>query len=315
MIDITISKFDNTINLGELASLSFSLLSQYKSLGTAESYNEQELEQLRTNYKFILFKAYIDTTLTGFLLLKVDTPKFGIIWDWNPIILTSEEDKSIANELLVKCINFSKEQDITSLEVCFTIPNEELRTLYLKQIHWYEELGFYKIAEELTMGFSFEKFIPQEIVLNKYSVKTIDQVNIDKLPEIAYKAFNNSQDKMFLDLEEEEKQVMCNKYFDLKQPIIRDASFILTQGKKIIGFSIVKTNGPDSELRSIGIIPKYRNKNLAKSLLRLSLNKLAEKGFSRIILDVVKDNYPAYNLYLSSGFSIINTNLIYALNL
>ncbi|MFX0010069.1 MAG: GNAT family N-acetyltransferase, partial [Candidatus Hermodarchaeota archaeon] len=89
----------------------------------------------------------------------------------------------------------------------------------------------------------------------------------------------------------------------------------LTQGKKIIGFSIVKTNGLDSELNSIGIIPKYRNKKLAKSLLLLSLNKLAEKRFSRILLDVIKDNNPAYNLYLSLGFSILNTNLIYALNL
>ena len=315
MLNVTINEFDTIINLSELASFSFSLLSQYKSLGIAETYSEQELEQLRTSYKFILFKAYIDATLRGFLLLKVDVPKFGIIWDWNPIIVASEEENHIANELLVKCVNFSREHDINRLEVCFTISNEDLKNLYLKQMQWYKELGFYKIAEELTMGFSFEKYIPQEIILNKYSVKTIDQVNTNKLPKIAYKAFNNSQDKMFLDLEEEEKQVMCNKYFDLKQPIIRDASFILTRGKKIIGFSIVKTNGPDSELNAIGIIPKYRNKNLAKSLLQLSLNKLAEKGFSRIILDVIKDNYPAYNLYLSLGFSIINTNLIYALNL
>jgi ribosomal protein S18 acetylase RimI-like enzyme len=315
MINITINNFDNTINLRELASLSFSLLSQYKSLGTPETYNEQELEQLRANYKFILFRAYTDTTLKGFLLLKVDTPKFGIVWDWNPIVLANEEDNYIANELLVKCINFSRGHNINRLEVCFTIPNEELRTLYLKQMQWYKGLGFYKIAEELTMGFSFEKYIPQEIVLNNYNVKTIDQVNTDKLPKIAYKVFNNSQDKGFLDLGEEEKQVMCNKYFDFKQPIIKDASFILTQGKKIIGFSIVKTNGMDSELNSIGIIPKYRTKKLARSLLILSLNKLAEKGFSRIILDVLRDNYPAYNLYLSLGFSIINTNLIYALNL
>jgi ribosomal protein S18 acetylase RimI-like enzyme len=317
MLNIIVDLFDEKIILKELVSLAYEVKKQYNILGKNETKEEiqRELETLRKNYKFILFRAYHETQLNGFILLFVNTPKFGIPWDWNPIVIPDKNDNRIASDLLKKCIQFSKNGDITRLEVCFTIENEAHKIHFLKQVKWYKELGFYRLAEEVTMELLLDKSILQTMTKpNNYEIRTLNQVNRDFLPQIAYEVFNDSEDMMFLSLGEEEKKVMCEKYFDVSEPIIEDVSFILLKDNNIIGFSVIKTNGDDAELNSIGIIPGHRNKGLAKLLLSLSLKKLIEKGFKKILLDVIKDNKSAYNLYLQVGFNKLFSTIIYAFN-
>jgi ribosomal protein S18 acetylase RimI-like enzyme len=117
---------------------------------------------------------------------------------------------------------------------------------------------------------------------------------------------------MFLNLGEEEKKIMCKKYFNLNEPIIKDASHVLLKDNEIIGYSIIKVNNNEVVLNSIGLITSHRKKGLAKKLLLLSVNKLIQKGFKKIFLDVVKDNKSAYNLYLNVGFIKESSRIIYA---
>ena len=316
MLTIKDDKFDRKVNLDELVSLLYAVKKKSQLLEENETQLEiqKELERLREKFKFLLFRAYKGSQLSGFILLLINTPKFGILWDWNPVVLPDENEINITRELLMRCIESAKKRDITRLEVCFAIESEAHKYLYSKQVDWYKAIGFKKLTEEVNMRFNLEKFIPHDMRLpNKCKIETLDLVNQALLPQIAYLVFNNSEDTMFLDLGEDEKRVMCEKYFDLTQQIVQDASYILKEGDEIIGFSIIRGNGEETQLTSLGIVPKRRNKGLAKGLLLLCLEKLREKGFRNVYLDVVVENVPAYNLYTKIGFKLINSTIIYAL--
>ncbi len=315
MLNITVDLFNEAIDLRELASLSYDIKKKVGILHKMDNFDDiyQELEELRKKYRFFLFRAYCESLLTGFLLLLVNTPKFGISWDWHPLVLPSTKENYIADELIKKIIEFSKKEDINRLEVGFTIENKVHESLFLKQVNWYQKQGFYKLAEEATLELLLDNYKLEPITLpHNYEVKTLDQVNRKKLPQIAYEAFDNSEDLMFLNLGEEEKKIMCKKYFDLSEPILEDASYILFLEKNIIGFSIIKAHNDETILNSIGIIPKYRNKGLTKLLLLYSLNRLKEKGVKKTLLDVTIENTSAYNLYSGIGFKKSFSTIIYA---
>ncbi|MFW9951155.1 MAG: GNAT family N-acetyltransferase [Candidatus Thorarchaeota archaeon] len=317
MLAIKVDRFDEVSNLSDLASFTYFVKQQTHLLAKNQSQIDiqADLEQLQRKYKFALFRAYHNSRLLGYILLFVNTPKFGISWDWNPIVNPDESENYVAGELIKKCIEFSRSNDISKLEVCFTVETESENAIFLKQVEWYKRFNFSRGAKEVLMELSLDKFKIEPIKVPKnYEITPLNHVNPKLLPLVAYEAFNNSEDHAFLNLQEEEKQVMCEKYFDLSTPILQDASFILKQGEEIIGFSIIKVNENQAVLNSIGIIPRERNKGFAKTLLSICIEKLIEKEFKTIILDVIVENNSAYNLYKSLGFKVLNSTIIYTLD-
>ncbi len=123
-------------------------------------------------------------------------------------------------------------------------------------------------------------------------LKSIKDADLNDLVDCGYEVFNTSQDTIFLDLDEAQKQVMVNKYFDTSKPIFEDASVVLMKGGDVIGFVVVNPDGKQAEIRSLGIKPKYRNKGLGKNLLKLSLSILIKNGFKVVFLDVTLENKP-----------------------
>jgi ribosomal protein S18 acetylase RimI-like enzyme len=317
MLRIIIDPFEDVDNLDELVVLSDRVKQQYGLLKKPDSFMtiREQLEYLQNKHKLIIFRAFIDSQLEGFLLLLVNTPKFGIPWTWHPIVFPGKNERSTAVNLLKRCIKFAKKRDITRLEVCFSIENEAHEKLYLKQLKWYEALGFYPLAEEVNMELLLDNYVSKPIKLpDNYKLETLSPKHQKILPQIASKVFNESEDKMFLDLGEDEKWIMCQKYFESTDRIIQDASYVLIRKGKIIGFSIMKANGNEAEVQPIGIIPKYRNKGLAKILILSSINQLIKTGFTRALLDVMMTNKPAYTFYIKLGFKLNFTTLIYAFN-
>jgi len=320
MMQIKIKKFDKDVDIDEISQFLYNVQNSTHYLeedATLESIRE-ELEDARNNYKFILFEAYENNQLIGLLLLLTNTPKFGLIWDWHPFVLPNANEEVISKELLKECIEFSKGNGIIRIEACFVIQKEKDKRRYLKHFKLYKEVGFYHVIEEAEMELNLNDNNLKSVKLPKnFEIKSIKDVEISELFNCSFEIMNNSKDNMFLDLTEEQKWEVIKNYFAPSKPIIHEASIILTEGNKIIGFSITKKSTfktGEATIGPFGILPNFRNKGLGEALLLLSLKKLLENNFQTVNLDVAVENEPAYKLYLKVGFKKIFSTNILALN-
>ena len=315
MIKIFSKIFDEDIEIGELANFIYRVRKDNNFLGdqTIELI-KKELMETRDAYKFLLYYAYINDRLMGLLLLSINIPKFGFIWDWYPYVEPGPKEDLVAIELLKNCIE-NTGRDIDRFEVAFTIETEQDKAQYIRYSKWFESLNFHRIAEEAVMELTLEnkEFEPHAFPKN-IDLKSIKDAALNDLVDCAYEAFNSSQDIIFLDLGEAQKQAMVNKIFDTsKKPIFEAASLILMEGGVVIGFIVVTPDGNEAEIRSFGIRPKYRNKGLGKNLMLLSLSILIKNGFKVVLLDVTIENKPAFEVYSKLGFKISSTSNLYGL--
>jgi len=315
MIKIFSKKFDEDIEIGELANFIYRVRKDNNFLGdqTIELITK-ELVETRDAYNFLLYYAYINDRLVGLLLLSINIPKFGFIWDWYPYVEPGPKEDLVAIELLKNCIE-NTGRDIDRFEVAFTIETEQDKAQYVKYSKWFESLNFHRIAEEAIMELTLEnkEFEPLAFPKN-IDLKSIKDADLNDLVDCAYEVFNSSQDIIFLDLGEAQKQAMVNKIFDTsKKPIFEDATLILMEGGDVIGFVVVIPEGNEAEIKSFGIKPKYRNKGLGKNLLVLSLRILIKNEFKMVYLDVTIDNKPAIGVYSKLGFKISSTSNLYGL--
>lgn len=67
------------------------------------------------------------------------------------------------------------------------------------------------------------------------------------------------------------------------------------------------------ELMALGILEKYRGKDLGRNLFRYGVNFLIKKGLNPVILSVNGENHRAIRLYQSEGFMLTSTVVCYSL--
>ncbi len=64
---------------------------------------------------------------------------------------------------------------------------------------------------------------------------------------------------------------------------------------------------------TVGVLPEFRRRGLARKLLTKTLDLIREKGGKHIVLSVIDRNVPAYSLYKSLGFEHYNSQIEYNL--
>lgn len=319
-MQIKIRNFDRSVDIDEMSQFLYKVQNTTGYLEedtTLESIRE-ELEDARSNYKFILFEAYENNQLIGLLLLFTNTPKFGLIWDWHPFVLPNRNEEENSKQLIKKCIEYSKGIGIIRIEACFGIGKVKDKERYLKYFKLYEKLGFYHVIEEVEMELNLnDENLKIAKLPENFETKSIKDVEMNELFNCSFEIMNKSKDNMFLDLTEEQKWEVIKNYFEPSKPIIQEASIILIKDKKIIGFSITKLstfNTGRATIGPFGILPDFRNKGLGEAILLFCLKKLLENNFKIVNLDVAIENEPAYKLYLKVGFKKIFSTNILALN-
>jgi len=82
---------------------------------------------------------------------------------------------------------------------------------------------------------------------------------------------------------------------------------ILTLGVELNGelvaFAMAQTIAGESDILTVATAPEHRRKGLGATLISALINRLGERGVSRITLDVAEDNAPARALYRGFGFT------------
>jgi ribosomal-protein-alanine N-acetyltransferase len=82
---------------------------------------------------------------------------------------------------------------------------------------------------------------------------------------------------------------------------------VLTLGVELEGelaaFVMAQTIAGESDILTVATEPDQRRRGLAATLIGALINRLGERGISRITLDVAEDNAPARALYRGFGFT------------
>jgi ribosomal-protein-alanine N-acetyltransferase len=82
---------------------------------------------------------------------------------------------------------------------------------------------------------------------------------------------------------------------------------ILTLGVErdgdLVAFVMAQTIAGESDILTVATEPDLRRQGLATTLIGALINRLGERGVSRITLDVAEDNAPARALYRGFGFT------------
>jgi len=191
MIKIFSKIFNEDIEISELANFIYRVRKDNNYLGdqTIELI-KKELVETRDAYKFLLYYAYINERLVGLLLLSINIPKFGFIWDWYPYVEPGPKEDLVAIELLKNCIE-NTGRDIDRFEVAFTIETEQDKTRFIQYSKWFESLNFHRIAEEAIMELTLEnkEFEPLAFPKN-IDLKSTKDANLKDLVDCAYEVFN-----------------------------------------------------------------------------------------------------------------------------
>jgi ribosomal-protein-alanine N-acetyltransferase len=73
-------------------------------------------------------------------------------------------------------------------------------------------------------------------------------------------------------------------------------------GDQPVGMAIALATGPDAEILTLAVLPKFRRRGVARRLLTSVGERASAIGCERLLLEVAQDNEAAYALYRRLGF-------------
>ncbi len=256
----------------------------------------------------IVVEAYKENNLVGWVLLFVHDSKRLEINPWalggHPLIHPNEPKKiEVAQLLFTECINHALKTQHTRIELCY----EKIDSLekYPVDPSIYPSCNLLEEDEIVFMSLNLEEQELSEIEFPK-GIETILLKNADDndLYSCFYDSFSESGDRNFLSETDEERKEYFDEHFDKEDEMINEASIVLVEGTKFIGFTLVKpTHGEgNGHLWIMGVIPDHRGHQLGSKLLNHAIVTLKNSGFKTMSLVVDIANVAALKLYEKFSF-------------
>lgn len=88
---------------------------------------------------------------------------------------------------------------------------------------------------------------------------------------------------------------------------VYDGGLAGLDGMRGVGFALCRVVRDESELLSIGVMPAYRKRGVARALLRASMDRCLRSGADNMFLEVAVDNPAAQQLYDEAGFERVGS--------
>jgi ribosomal protein S18 acetylase RimI-like enzyme len=96
------------------------------------------------------------------------------------------------------------------------------------------------------------------------------------------------------------------RLIQLLSPPARDLmrGFVWEEDGRLVGITTIQRRGATDvwTVGTVGVLPAYRRRGIARKLVMASLNLIRENGGKKAFLGVIDGNLPAYQLYESLGF-------------
>ncbi|TFG19677.1 MAG: N-acetyltransferase, partial [Promethearchaeota archaeon] len=318
-IIIKTQKLDDQVDLQELASLTVDLWKKIRpELDPSADRLMQWMKNLKYTHPPVIVKAYKEEVLVGWLMLFKQDTKMLEINPWalggHPHIIHNHPNEiEIARLLLNSCVEYAETNEYTRVEILFDKKDNERN--YPVELEIYSDR--YLLEEDEI------QYMSRSIEIHEYSMpKFPEGIKIvpfmdcsqEDLYQCLYASYKESGDRNFKSKTDDERREFFSNLCDPKNEIIEHASIALIKKGKLVGFSLVRpTHGENNgHLWIICILPEFRKKTLASSILRFAIVTLGKMGYQTMSLTVDCENTPAVNLYEKFKFERGWARLTYA---
>jgi len=106
----------------------------------------------------------------------------------------------------------------------------------------------------------------------------------------------------------------------VKEGLAQERSLLLVakSNNKIVGFAYatlfreypLEVSEPFAAVNDLYVLPDFRGRGIGRKLLNECLNRIKEKGFSAVMLNVLSEDKAAIKLYEKLGFSIFTYGMV-----
>jgi ribosomal protein S18 acetylase RimI-like enzyme len=144
--------------------------------------------------------------------------------------------------------------------------------------------------------------------------------DLRKLEPLLYESFQYPENPEW-SVQEDERENLTSQISTLRRlwPLLRAITWVYPrladlfgglvweEEGKLVGVVMVEPtglmSGPAWEVGTVAVLPGYRRRGIARQLVRAGIALARERGAKTLMLDVIAQNKPAYELYKSLGFS------------
>ncbi|MFX0123202.1 MAG: GNAT family N-acetyltransferase [Candidatus Hodarchaeota archaeon] len=300
------------LDLDELAEFSF-----VAKQSRPETYDTEctiERERRIINWRRQFSPSFVVITrkrnkILGWLSFDLESAFILVIGRWLPVILQNKWEDQVVTSLLEKLKSHCTQINYPRIEVSFGIRDKGEKQAYKLYKKWYEANNMYFKDEISYMGRPLIENDITEIKLpESIEAKSIVEKSDAELYKCYYDAFIQSQDRMFQDQTEIERQEYFYDYYSKSKPFIEEASIVLQKHNEIIGLTLVRPRGDDAHLALLAICPNFQGKKFGGLLLRLIMKIVSQQGFKTMSLGVDTIN-PAMKIYQKFGFKAESHNI------
>lgn len=183
-------------------------------------------------------------------------------------------------------------------EIIPTLQIEQIKNLFFsspKDLNqdWLSALTFTFHGSERQMQYDPQK--PISVSFKPAAIRLATQKDIPILIELDDICFPNKKP----DAEEVFRNLLSTNNCSI---------FVLTQDQRIVGKAHVFKESDRARITDIGVLPEYRGRGLASTLIKYCINHALINNKAKIVLDVELTNESALKLYDGLGFRIVNAH-------
>lgn len=176
------------------------------------------------------------------------------------------------------------------------------------QISLTKELGIHdNLLNELKLKHHYDTFemLNTSFIANPLSDPSIfkaDKTNAKEIYEALVSSFSDNIDTSIPQFEDWNSNFLKND---------NSSYYLYISDQKIVGFINLILHKTKSEIRTVGVLKKYRSKGIATKLIVYALNEILKFNIRECNLSVSTQNKSALKLYHNLGFQVVKVNSCY----
>lgn len=185
-----------------------------------------------------------------------------------------------------------------------------------------EALGYRPVRELLVMARDLTHPIPDPALPEGVTIRTFEPDDLSAVVRVNARAFAHHPEQGGL-TDQDFRERMAEVWFDptgllvaTRTPATADATQATHTSHtptNLIGFHWTKRHDEETgEVYVIGVDPDAAGGGIGRALLHAGLRHLTDQGARRVILYVEGDQRFVVALYESTGFSVVNRDIVYA---
>jgi ribosomal protein S18 acetylase RimI-like enzyme len=143
------------------------------------------------------------------------------------------------------------------------------------------------------------------------TIRSLANVSNDALWPSYDAAFSSGGDRRYENQSEAQRRENFETFFSREVPIDEDASIVLFDRERIVGFVKIDIVKDGTYVHGVGVVPDYRRQGFARFVLGTSLHRAAANNHQKMVLEVDVENQAAMGLYNSLGFKTVKGSISY----